>query len=677
MMLHDAKLRRALAALLVLVLTCLGALPAGAEPAEAEKASYGALLADMLASYEGQKPDYSEESSWAYFAIGEDKDADLFLICPTVDVNDEFNMSLKDEETKESFVGALNMERGIYEESARMYAPYYRQAAMKVYALEEAEREPYLSLAYEDVSAAFSWYLENENQGRPIILAGFSQGADMCYRLLEEYFGDVGLQDQLVAVYAIGWPCTEEMAQAYPQIRPAAAADDVGVVVSFDCEAPELDETFINPAGQRAYAINPLNWKTDATPAEKTENLGACFTRYSGEIKREEPQLCGCYVDEARGVVKVTDIDPADYPPVVPGLPEGAYHIYDYQFFYRNLQENVRTRVEAFCAHAQVSLPHWVDGAPALASVMMFVREATDPDSDAYIPPEKRIVVFDFDGTLYGERFPTYFDTCLFLYRALHDGDYTAAEDVRGYAEELEAALLNGEPEPDSPRSTAQMAAECFAGMPVDEYRAYVRAFMEQPAYGFDGMTYGEGFYLPMLSLVEYLYENDFTVFISSGSERLMVRELIDGRLDAWIPPYRVIGSTFSLAATNQGDTQGRSYTYSQEDEVLMEGNLVVKNQKANKVFSIVDEIGEPPVLVFGNSSGDLAMAEYCIQHGGKAWMLLCDDVERDYGDPDAAAAFAADCVERGIGTVSMRDEFETIYGEDMVPWMEAQDDAA
>lgn len=96
------------------------------------------------------------------------------------------------------------------EESARMYAPYYRQAAMKVYALEEAEREPYLSLAYEDVSAAFAWYLENENQGRPIILAGFSQGADMCYRLLEEYFGDEALQERLVAVYAIGWPCTEE-----------------------------------------------------------------------------------------------------------------------------------------------------------------------------------------------------------------------------------------------------------------------------------------------------------------------------------------------------------------------------------------------------------------------------------------------------------------------------------
>ena len=180
-----------------------------------------------------------------------------------------------------------------------------------------------------------------------------------------------------------------------------------------------------------------------------------------------------------------------------------------------------------------------------------------------------------------------------------------------------------------------------------------------------------------MLSLVEYLYENDFTVFISSGSERLMVRELIVGKLDAWIPAYRVIGSTFSLKATNQGDKAGRSYTYAPEDDVLMGGNLVVKNQKANKVFSIVDEIGASPVLVFGNSSGDLAMAEYCVQHGGKAYMLLCDDVERDYGDPDEAAAFAVDCLDRGIETVSMRDAFETIYGESVTLVRQELDDAA
>ena len=131
--------------------------------------------------------DYANADDWAYFGIGEGRAADVFLICPTVDMKDEFNMSLEDEDTKASFLGALNMERGIYEDTARLYAPYYRQAAMKVYSMEPYEREPWLALAYEDISAAFDWYLAHENAGRPIVLAGFSQGADMCYRLLEEY----------------------------------------------------------------------------------------------------------------------------------------------------------------------------------------------------------------------------------------------------------------------------------------------------------------------------------------------------------------------------------------------------------------------------------------------------------------------------------------------------------
>ncbi len=300
--------------------------------------------------------DYSKEENWAYFGIGEDKDADLFLICPTVDMKDEYNMSMKDEKTKANFLGALNMERGIYEESARMFAPYYRQAAMKVYDLDQAGREPYMEIACRDVSAAFAWYLENENDGRPLILAGFSQGAELCYRLLEEYFGDAELAERLIAVYAIGWPCTQEMVQEYPQIRPAEAEDDTGVVVSFDCEAPEITETFITPAGVRACTINPLNWKTDGTPADRSENRGACFTDYSGAIVKEETGLCGCYIDTERGILKVTDVSAEDFPPVLSLLSPGAYHIYDYQFFFRNLQENVRVRTASWLGKSMPEL---------------------------------------------------------------------------------------------------------------------------------------------------------------------------------------------------------------------------------------------------------------------------------------------------------------------------------
>ena len=296
--------------------------------------------------------DYSSADNWVYFGVGDDKDADLFLVCPTVDTLDEEFMSLDNDVMKGYFAGTLEMERGLYEESTRMYAPYYRQMAMNGYELDLTERERRLAIAYKDVSDAFAYYLENENNGRPIILAGFSQGADMVYRLIEEYFGSEEMQQKLVAAYPIGWACTEDMVKEYPQIKPAQSADDLGVVISFDCEAPEVTETIVNPAGQKAYSINPLNWKTDSTPADKSLNMGSRFMKSSGKIKSEAEQLCGCYIDEERGALKVTDVTPEEYPAVISIFPDGAYHIYDYQFFFKNLQENVQHRVELYMEQA-------------------------------------------------------------------------------------------------------------------------------------------------------------------------------------------------------------------------------------------------------------------------------------------------------------------------------------
>ena len=322
-------------------------------------------------------------------------------------------------------------------------------------------------------------------------------------------------------------------------------------------------------------------------------------------------------------------------------------------------------------------IPFWSEDSPTMQQILSLVSSMTEETSDAYLPEEDRIAVFDFDGTLFGERFPTYFDNCLFLHRVLDDETFQAPEEIKEYAQALRTALENGTEEPESPRSTAQMAAECFAGMTVEEYRAYVRDFMAIPAWGFENMTYGQGYFKPMTALVEYLAGRGFKIFVSSGSERAMVRELMSGTLDKWIPSERVIGSTFSLTATGQGDTSGRSYSFTPDDQVLMEGNLVTKNQKANKVFSIVDEIGKAPVLVFGNSSGDLSMAEYCLQHGGSAFMLLCDDLERDYGDLKTADKFKKTCQESGFHTVSMKEEFASIYGDEVKKTAEEENKAA
>ena len=299
---------------------------------------------------EAESSRYAQEENWAYLETDKTADADVFFLCPTVygGGEDQYNMSMEDEDTKGDFLGATNMEKGIYDQDARFFAPYYRQVGLSVYELPAEEQKPYLSIAYEDVKDAFLYYLEHYNEGRPILLAGFSQGADMSIRLLKDCFADEETGDLLVACYAIGWRITEEELEAYPHLRFASGEDDTGVIVAFNSEAESVTDSLMIPEGTRTLAINPLNWKTDSTPAGREENLGACFTDYSGEIVTEIPQLTGAYLDPERGALKVTDVTPEEYPPGLSLFSDGVYHLYDYQFFYRNLQENVSVRLNAY-----------------------------------------------------------------------------------------------------------------------------------------------------------------------------------------------------------------------------------------------------------------------------------------------------------------------------------------
>nr|WP_255883490.1 MULTISPECIES: DUF3089 domain-containing protein [unclassified Ruminococcus] len=291
---------------------------------------------------------YSDKNNWAYFAQGENKNADLFLICPTVysGSDDSHNMSLNDANVRASFYSALNMEKGIYENDCRMFAPYYRQAGLNVYLMSAIDREQYLEKAYKDVKEAFIYYMENLNDNRPYILAGFSQGADMTIRLMKDLFDDEKYSKNLIANYAIGWYLTNEEVKEYPQLKPARGETDTGVIITFNSEDKSIKTSVI--VEDKTLGINPLNWKTDSTAADKSLNLGACFTNYNGEIIKEIKNFTGAYLDPDRGTLKVTDINKADYPSSNSLFPDGVYHIYDYQFFYRNLQKNVGDRIGAF-----------------------------------------------------------------------------------------------------------------------------------------------------------------------------------------------------------------------------------------------------------------------------------------------------------------------------------------
>ncbi len=309
------------------------------------------LVLSLTACADRSQVRYSDTRNWAYYENEKsEKTADVFFICPTVFSGDEssFNMAMDDERTRGYFLGATNMEKGIYDDDARFFAPYYRQAGLNVYRLPATEREQYLAVAYADVKNAFSYYLKNCNDERPFILAGFSQGADLCIRLMKDHAGEADFAAGLVACYAIGWSITPDELDAYPGLECAEGESDTGVIISFNSEAGYIDDSLIIPKGTRTLAINPLNWVTDGTPADKSLNLGACFTDYDGNITNEIPALTGACLDTRRGALIVTDVSAEDYPPVLDIFQEGIFHLYDYQFFYRNLEKNVQTRIDAF-----------------------------------------------------------------------------------------------------------------------------------------------------------------------------------------------------------------------------------------------------------------------------------------------------------------------------------------
>ncbi len=300
--------------------------------------------------------DYSKAENWLYDGAYPENGVDVFIVAPSVDVTSEFNSAITPE-YKVKFRNAMNQQQAIYAKTAKIYAPYYRQAALNAYSLDAVTSEKCLANAYVDVSASFKYYIEHKNNGRPLILAGFSQGADMCYRILEEYYGGdseeaVALRYNLIAVYAIGWPMTEEMITRYPQIVPAKGETDTGVVISYECEDGTVTDSLIIPEGTKMISINPLNWRTDSTKADKSLNKGTVTQdSKTGAITSHVIGKYGAYIDPDRGSLIVTDINSAEYPPVLTALfPDGAFHLYDNFLFFVNLQDNVEARTKAFLA---------------------------------------------------------------------------------------------------------------------------------------------------------------------------------------------------------------------------------------------------------------------------------------------------------------------------------------
>lgn len=311
----------------------------------------------------------------------------------------------------------------------------------------------------------------------------------------------------------------------------------------------------------------------------------------------------------------------------------------------------------------------WTKDAKLKTELTAYMKAITDKNGKDFIPVKDRIAVFDMDGTLCCETDPGYFDHKLLYYRVTEDPDYKdkASKEEKETAEIIKTYFETGEYPEGLDIKHGKAVATAFKGMTLDEFDAYVKDYKSKAVPSYNNMTNGEAFYKPMLQVIDYLQDNDFKVYVISGTDRLITRGLCDGVID--IPLSQMIGSDESLVASHQGDKDGLEYTFTKDDKVITGGEFIIKNLKMNKVSVIEKEIGVQPVLSFGNSSGDGAMANFVINNNkykSGAYMLCCDDLERENGNQKKADKMYTMCDENNWTPVSMKNDWTTIYGDNV-----------
>ena len=310
----------------------------------------------------------------------------------------------------------------------------------------------------------------------------------------------------------------------------------------------------------------------------------------------------------------------------------------------------------------------WTKNAKAKSELISYMKAITTEGSKDYIPVENRIAVFDLDGTLFCETDPNYFDYTLLKYRVLEDPDYKdkASDFEKEVANKIKEQNETGASFDGLEVDHGKAVASAFKGMTLAEFNDYIQKFKKQKMPSYKGMLRGEGFYKPMLQIIDYLKANDFTVYVVSGTDRFIVRGICyNSALD--LPNSQIIGSDELLVATNQGDTDGLKYTFTDADKLVLGGEFIIKNLKTNKVTVIAQEIGEQPVLSFGNSTGDSSMNTYTItdnKYKSLAFMLCCDDLERENGNIEKADKMYKTCEENNYIPISMKNDWTTIYGD-------------
>ena len=321
--------------------------------------------------------DYSNAEHWLSLPAQTDaaRNVDVFYVYPTAyfaGPNDPLIGEINNPHMVAGAKSAFQKQATAFETIGNIYAPYYRQAdALRVLGLPTI-KDVYgviSGIPASDVTAAFDYYIQNYNNGRPFILASHSQGSTVVALLLQDYMKrHPDVYRRLIAAYAIGWSFTPAFFEQNPHLKFATGPDDTGVIISYNTQGPVF--TGKNPVVfPGAMAMNPITWTRSGEHASAAQNLGSLRLDANGHVilpvqatamNFADAQITHIDADTSKvdpssdtSVVFCSTVNPQqiDSKPLGPGF----YHNDDYPFYYEDIRVNATRRTERFLSKFSAS----------------------------------------------------------------------------------------------------------------------------------------------------------------------------------------------------------------------------------------------------------------------------------------------------------------------------------
>ena len=318
----------------------------------------------------------------------------------------------------------------------------------------------------------------------------------------------------------------------------------------------------------------------------------------------------------------------------------------------------------AVLAQAQTAatpLPSWNEG-PAKASILNFVRAATDASGPDFVPEEDRIATFDQDGTMWVEH-PVYtqvvfaFDRVVAL--APQHPEWKETQPFKSVLADDKSAISKF-----TLKDLEAILEATHTGMTTEAFRAIARDWIAKATSPRWKRPYTELVYQPMLEVMQYLRSHGFKTYIVTGGGQDFVRAYAQRVYG--VHPEQVIGSAIRTKYTYGKDGRGI---------LLREPTLLLNNNMSGKAEDIYLFIGSRPHAAFGNSSGDRQMLEFTAGNSGARLMMLVlhDDAEREFaygparGLPDTKiGAFPQtlydEATTKGWNVISMKNDWNRIF---------------